>query len=154
MYAYFVTCMGITCVVQFHFYFSIMCCNLLMCWPCCLPLWFSCTHCMTASYILQLGQTYWEDSCSRNNQHYALICTTPLLHILAPTCFSSSLPSSGSFLGLSKSLEMQIEWVVYHIMCGYLACVLGSHGSICCASLLHAEDLRSSLTMAGYCQDV
>jgi hypothetical protein len=34
--------------------------------------------------------------CSRNNQHYALICTTPLFYILAPICFNSSLPSSGS----------------------------------------------------------
>jgi hypothetical protein len=35
---------------------------------------------------------------SRNDQQYALICTTPLFYILAPTCFGSSLPSSGSFL--------------------------------------------------------
>jgi hypothetical protein len=33
---------------------------------------------------------------SRNNQHYAQICTTALFCILAPTCFGSSLPSSGS----------------------------------------------------------
>jgi hypothetical protein len=33
---------------------------------------------------------------SRNNQHYALICTTALFYTLAPTCFGSSLPSSGS----------------------------------------------------------
>jgi hypothetical protein len=31
-------------------------------------------------------------SSSRNNQHYALICTNPLLYILAATCFGSSLP--------------------------------------------------------------
>jgi hypothetical protein len=62
--------------------------------------------------------------CSRNNQHYALICTTPLFYIRAPTCFGSSLQSSGSFLVPSELLEMQIEWVVYHIMCGYVACVL------------------------------
>jgi hypothetical protein len=30
---------------------------------------------------------------SRNNQHYAMICTTPLLYILAPTCFGNSVPS-------------------------------------------------------------
>jgi hypothetical protein len=42
---------------------------------------------------------------SRNNQHYALICTNPLFYILAPTYFSSSLPSSGSFLGPSELLE-------------------------------------------------
>jgi hypothetical protein len=54
---------------------------------------------------------------SRNNQHYALICSTPLFYILAPTCFDSSLPSSGSFLDPSELLEIQIEWVVCHIMC-------------------------------------
>jgi hypothetical protein len=40
----------------------------------------------------------------RNNQQYALICTTPLFYILAPTCFGSSLPSSGSFLDPSEWL--------------------------------------------------
>jgi hypothetical protein len=39
---------------------------------------------------------------SRNNKHHALICTTPLIYILAPTCFGSSLPSSGSFLDASE----------------------------------------------------
>jgi hypothetical protein len=34
---------------------------------------------------------------SRNNQHYAQTCTTAPFYILAPTCFGSSLPSSGSF---------------------------------------------------------
>jgi hypothetical protein len=48
-------------------------------------------------------------SCSRNNEHYALICTTSLFYILAPTCFGSSLPSSGSFLDTSELLEIQIE---------------------------------------------
>jgi hypothetical protein len=52
--------------------------------------------------------------CSRNNQHYALICTIPLFCILSPTCFGSSLPSSGNFLGSSELLEIQIEWVVCH----------------------------------------
>jgi hypothetical protein len=28
--------------------------------------------------------------------------------------------------------------VVYHIMCGYVACVPGGHGSVCCASQLSA----------------
>jgi hypothetical protein len=64
---------------------------------------------------------------SRNNQHYTLICTTPLFYILAPTCFGSSLPSSGSFLDPSELLEIQIEWVVYHIMFGYVAC--GTHAT-------------------------
>jgi hypothetical protein len=35
---------------------------------------------------------------SRNNQHYAQICTTALSCMLAPTCFRSSLPSSGGRL--------------------------------------------------------
>jgi hypothetical protein len=50
---------------------------------------------------------------SGNSQHYALICTTPLLYILARTCFGSSVPSSRSFLDPSELLEIQIEWVVY-----------------------------------------
>jgi hypothetical protein len=49
--------------------------------------------------------------------------TTPLFYIRAPTCFGSSLPSSGSFLDPSELHEIQIEWVVYHTMCGYVACV-------------------------------
>jgi hypothetical protein len=32
----------------------------------------------------------------RNTQHSAQICTTALSYMLAPTCFGSSLPSSGS----------------------------------------------------------
>jgi hypothetical protein len=75
---------------------------------------------------------------SRNNQHYTLICTTPLFYILAPTCFGSSLSSSGSFVSPSELLEIQIEWVVYHIMCGYVACVPECCGSVCCASQLSA----------------
>jgi hypothetical protein len=71
---------------------------------------------------------------SRNNQHNALICTTSLFYILAPTCFGRSLPSSGSFLDPSELLEIQIEWVVYHIMCGYVTCKPECCGSICCAS--------------------
>jgi hypothetical protein len=47
---------------------------------------------------------------SRNNEHYALICTSPLFNILAPTCFGSSLPSSGIFLDPSELLEIQIEY--------------------------------------------
>jgi hypothetical protein len=75
--------------------------------------------------------------------------------------------------------------VVYHIMCGYVACVLECHGSVCCASQLGSttdrtttlrhtghittlydiapilfvfqvtqKDPRSSLMMAGYCQNM
>jgi hypothetical protein len=74
---------------------------------------------------------------SRNNQHYALICTTPLFYILAPTCFGSSLPSPGSFLDPSELLEIQIDWVVYHIMCGYMACVQECCGSVGTTTLRH-----------------
>jgi hypothetical protein len=67
---------------------------------------------------------------SRNNQRYALNCTTPFFYVLAPTCFSSSLPSSGSLLDPSELLEKQIKWVVYHIMCSYVAFVPERCGSI------------------------
>jgi hypothetical protein len=50
---------------------------------------------------------------SKNNQHYAMTCTTLLFYILAPTSFDSSLPSSGIFLDSSELLEIQIEYVVY-----------------------------------------
>jgi hypothetical protein len=44
---------------------------------------------------------------SGNNQHYELICTISLFYILTPTCFGSSLLSSGSFLDPSELLEIQ-----------------------------------------------
>jgi hypothetical protein len=48
-------------------------------------------------------------------------CTTPLFYVLAPTCFGRSLPSSGSLLNpCCELLEIQIGWVVCHIMCGYV----------------------------------
>jgi hypothetical protein len=80
-----------------------------------------------------ITRTQYTKCRSRNNQHYALICTTPLFYILAPACFGSNLPSSGSFLGPPELLEIQIEWVVYHIMPGYVACVLECRGSVCWA---------------------
>jgi hypothetical protein len=46
---------------------------------------------------------------SRNNQQYTLNCITPSFNILAPTYFSSSLPSSRSFLDPSELLKLQIE---------------------------------------------
>src|SRR5215510_2939430 len=85
--------------------------------------------------------------CSRNDQQYALICTTPLFYTLAPTCFGSSLPSSGSILDPSELLEIQIEWVVYHITCGYVACVLDCCGSVCCASQLRWEHRPCNRTL-------
>jgi hypothetical protein len=47
--------------------------------------------------------------CNTNNQHCALICTTPLFYLMAPTCFSSSLPSSGNFLDTDELPEIQTE---------------------------------------------
>jgi hypothetical protein len=83
--------------------------------------------------------------CSRNNQHYALNCTSPLFYILAPICFGSSLPSSGSFLDPSELLEIQIEWVGYHLICGYVACVLD--GSLAHRSRNHTlYDILGSTT--------
>jgi hypothetical protein len=67
---------------------------------------------------------------SRNNQHYALNCATPLFNILALTCFGCRLPSSGSFLDPSELLEIQIEEVVYHIIYGCMPCV-----PVCCCSV-------------------
>jgi hypothetical protein len=82
--------------------------------------------------ILLWSKQFFITSCnfSRNNQLYALICTTPLFYVLASTCFGSSLPSSGIFLDPSEILEIQLEWVVYHIMCGYVACVPECCGSV------------------------
>jgi hypothetical protein len=51
---------------------------------------------------------------SRNNQHYAPICTTAPFYTLAPTCFGSSLPSSGSFWIPLSYMKIQIDLVVYH----------------------------------------
>jgi hypothetical protein len=57
---------------------------------------------------------------SRNDQQYAQICTTALLYIYiyisAPTCFGSSLPSSGSFWIRLSYMKIQIGLVLYHIM--------------------------------------
>jgi hypothetical protein len=68
-----------------------------------------------------------------------------LFYILAPICFGSSLPSSGSFLGPSELLEIQIEWMVYHIVCGYVACVSDCRGSVCCASQRSWEAQQTEL---------
>jgi hypothetical protein len=55
-------------------------------------------------------------SRSRNNQHYAQICTTALFYILVPIRFGSSLPSSESFWTRLSYMKIQIDLVVYHIM--------------------------------------
>jgi hypothetical protein len=80
---------------------------------------------------------------SRNNQHYALICTTPLFYTLAPTCFGSSLPSSGSFLDPSELYEIIIEWVVYHIMCGYVTWVPDCRDSVGTTTLRHTSHITT-----------
>jgi hypothetical protein len=38
-------------------------------------------------------------------------------YLLAPTCFGSSLPSSGSFRIRLNYVKIQIDMVVYHIVC-------------------------------------
>jgi hypothetical protein len=54
--------------------------------------------------------------CSRNNQHNSQICTTVLFYMLAPTCFGSSRPSSGSFWIRLELRENTDDKLVYHIM--------------------------------------
>jgi hypothetical protein len=71
------------------------------------------------------------------DQQYVLICTNPLFYVLAPTCFGSSLPSSRSFLDPPELLEIQIECVVYHIMCGYVACVPNYRGFVETTAIRH-----------------
>jgi hypothetical protein len=52
---------------------------------------------------------------SWNNQHYALTFTTHLFYIQSPTCFGSSLRSSGSFMDLSELLEIQSNrWYIIY----------------------------------------
>jgi hypothetical protein len=52
---------------------------------------------------------------SRNNEHYAQTCTTASFYTLAPTCFGSSLPSSGSFWIRLSYMKTQIDLVICHI---------------------------------------
>jgi hypothetical protein len=51
-----------------------------------------------------------------NDQQYTQICTTALFYIPAPTCFGSSLPTSGCFWIRLSYMKIQIDLVVYHIM--------------------------------------
>jgi hypothetical protein len=32
---------------------------------------------------------------------------------------------------------IQIEWAVYHIVCGYVVCTPEGRGSVCCASPIY-----------------
>jgi hypothetical protein len=65
--------------------------------------------------LIPLQQKHNNLGCSRNNHHYAQICTTALFYMLAPTCFGSSLPSSGNFWIRLSDMKVQIDLVVYHI---------------------------------------
>jgi hypothetical protein len=58
-----------------------------------------------------------------------------------PTCFGSSLPSSVSLLDPPELLEIQIRWVVYHIVCGYVICVPDCCGSMCCTFSVYCWSL-------------
>jgi hypothetical protein len=62
---------------------------------------------------------------SINNQHYELNYITSLFNVQVPTCFGSSLPSSGSFLDPCELLE-QIGGISYNV---YVACVPECCGS-------------------------
>jgi hypothetical protein len=63
------------------------------------PLWVGKenTDVETTEYILQYIR--------RKNQQYALIVQLLYFYVLAPTCFGSSLPSSGSLLDPPELLE-------------------------------------------------
>jgi hypothetical protein len=56
------------------------------------------------------------NECSRNKQHNAQICTTIYSYMLAPTCFGSNLPSSGSLWIRLSYVKTQIDMAVYRIM--------------------------------------
>jgi hypothetical protein len=63
---------------------------------------------------------------SRNNQHYAQICTTALFYRLVPACIGSSLPSSGSFPIRLSCMKIQTDLVVYHIMLYHIVLVIST----------------------------
>jgi hypothetical protein len=70
---------------------------------------------------------------SINNQHYALIYITSLFNVQAPTCFGSSLPSSGGLLdpcGLLEQIGGIVLWFPAGSYTTYLFCISNnSHGS-------------------------
>jgi hypothetical protein len=85
------------------------------------------THLLVISqrYYKILGPTIKEKTVAvrRKNQQYALIVPLLYYYVLAPTCFGTSLPSSGSLLDPPELLENTNWGLVYHITCGYVACV-------------------------------
>jgi hypothetical protein len=81
----------------------------------------------------------------RNDQQYALICNTLysmywLLHVSAVACHHHG----ASSILLSYVKYVQCEWVVYHIMCGYVACVPDCCGVVRCASQLSAYAISNT----------
>jgi hypothetical protein len=71
-----------------------------------------------------------------------------LLHVSAVACHHQG---ASYILDPSELLEIQIEWVVYNIMWGYVA---GVQGPIWFVLQVTQKDLRSSLMMAGYCRNM
>jgi hypothetical protein len=51
------------------------------------------------------------------------------------------MPSPGSLLDPSELLEIQIRWVVYHIMCGYVACVSDCRRSVETTTIRHTDHI-------------
>jgi hypothetical protein len=97
---------------------------------------------------------------SRNNQHYDQICTTALFYMLAPTSFSSSLSSSGSFWIRLSYMKIQIDLEVMLVKCqSYsekkvtsptLYDLPPSDSVFSCNS----DRSRSSLIMTDYCRNL
>jgi hypothetical protein len=120
--------------------------------------------------ILNIRMVYFENAFRWSFFHHNLKMHGPSCKSckMAPTCFGSSLLSSGSFLDPSDLPEIQIECVLYHIMCGYVAC--GSdcdtpahrprNHTLCYIPPIRfvfqvtQKDTRSSLMMAGYCRNM
>jgi hypothetical protein len=105
--------------------------------------------------IRELLRSFWVTL--NTNRMVGILYNVWLCGLRALTCFGSSLPSSGSFLDPSELLEIQIEWVVYHIMCGYMACVPELscwYTTIRFVFKVTQMDLRSSLMMAGHCRNM
>jgi hypothetical protein len=81
----------------------------------------------------------------------------PLLYsyMLAPTCFGSSLPSSGSFWIRLSYVKIQISMAVYHIMwlnglCVGMSWFRLNHDT----PTRNSDGSRSSLKMADYCRNL
>jgi hypothetical protein len=69
------------------------------------------------------------------------ICTTALFYMLAPTCFGSSLPSSGSFWIRLSYVKIQID-MVYHIM--YKCKMYSQHNVSVLLTVITSTELKIS----------